>query len=128
MPKPRPQTPRQIFTTALADWQRAWTTHARHDRRAATAGYATATGQAHLAAITTIATRIAALESKIAQTPANNRAELRIKITILSLDGQIREEFQSSILEDALRIPARLCQRAGIDRYLTFYNGRRPHS
>ena len=38
MPKPRPQTPRKIFTTALADWQRAWTAHAHHDRRAASAG------------------------------------------------------------------------------------------
>ena len=88
MPKPRPQTPRQIFTTALADWQRAWTTHARHDRRAATAGFVTATGRAHLAAMSAISTRITAIESQIAQTPARNRAELQIKIAILSLDGQ----------------------------------------
>ena len=106
MPKPRPQTPRKIFTTALADWQRAWTAHAHHDRRAATAGFSTSTGQAHLAAMSTIATRITAIETQMAQTPANNRAELRIKITILSIDGQIREEFQSSILEDAMRMIA----------------------
>ena len=106
MPQPRSQTPRDIFTTALADWQRAWTTHARHDRRAASAGFATATGHAHLAAMTTIATRITAIEGRIAQTPANNLAELHIKITILSLDGLIRPEFQSSILEDAMRMIA----------------------
>ena len=40
MPQPRSQTPRDIFTTALADWQRAWTAHAHHDRRAARAGFA----------------------------------------------------------------------------------------
>ncbi|MTH33558.1 hypothetical protein GL279_02970 [Paracoccus limosus] len=104
MPKPRPQTPRQIFTTALADWQRAWTTHARHDRRGASAGYTTPTGQAHLAAMTDLATRIAAIEAQIAKTPVRNLAELQIKIAMLSLDGQIREEFQSSILEDAMRM------------------------
>lgn len=106
MPKPRPQTPRRIFITALADWQRAWTTHARHDRRGASAGYTTPTGQAHLAAMTTLATRIMTIEAQIAQTPANNRAELQIKIKILSLDGQIREEFQTSVLEDAMRMIA----------------------
>ncbi len=106
MPDPRTQTPRGIFITALADWQRAWISHAHHDRRAATAGFTTPTGQAHLAAMTDLATRITATETQIAQTPANNRAELRIKITILSLDGEIREEFQSSILEDAMRMIA----------------------
>ena len=104
MPKPRPQTPRKIFTTALADWQRAWTTHARHDRRGASAGYTTPTGQAHLAAMSDLSTSITAIEGRIAQTTANNRAELHIKITILSLDGLIRPEFQSSILEDAMRM------------------------
>ncbi|TRW97862.1 hypothetical protein FNJ84_10340 [Paracoccus sp. M683] len=104
MSKTRPQTPRKIFTTALADWQRAWTTHADHDRRAASAGFATATGQAHLTAMSAISTRIMTIESHIALIPANNRAELQIKITILSLDGQIRPEFQSSILEDAMRM------------------------
>ena len=104
MPNPRPQTPRKIFTTALADWQRAWTTHARHDRRAASAGFATATGRAHLAAMTDLASRIATIETQIAQTPANNRAELQIKIAMLSLDGQIREEFQKLVLDDALRM------------------------
>ena len=106
MPNPRPQTPRKIFTTALADWQRAWVTHARHDRRAASVGYATRTGQAHLTAMADLSTRIADIESQIAQTPANNCAELRSKITILSLDGLIRPEFQSSILEDAMRMIA----------------------
>ena len=106
MPKPRPQTPRQIFTTALADWQRAWTTHARHDRRAASAGYATATGQAHLAAMTNLATRIMTIEAQIAETPANSRAELQIKIAILSLDGQIRPEFQKTVLDDAMHMIA----------------------
>ena len=37
---------------------------------------------------------------------ANNLAELHIKITILSLDGLIRPEFQSCILEDAMRMVA----------------------
>ena len=99
-----PKTPRSLFTTALADWQRAWTTHAHHERRAATAGYATATGRAHLAAMTDLASRIATIETQIAQTPANNRAELQIKIAMLSLDGQIREEFRQAALNDALRI------------------------
>ncbi len=104
MPQPRSQTPRHIFTTALADWQRAWSHHANHDRRAATAGFATPTGRAHLAAMTDISTSIDAIETKIAQTPANNRAELQIKITILYLDGQIREEFQKTVLDDAMRM------------------------
>ena len=106
MSKTRPQTPRKIFTTALADWQRAWTTHARHDRRGASAGFATATGQAHLTAMSAISTRIMTIEAQITETSANNRAELHIKITLLSLDGQIRPEFQSSILEDAMRMIA----------------------
>ena len=104
MSKTRPQTPRGMFIIALADWQRAWTTHADHDRRAASAGFATATGQAHLTAMSAISTRIMTIESHNALIPANNRAELQIKITILSLDGQIRPEFQSSILEDAMRM------------------------
>ena len=33
-----------------------------------------------------------------------NRAELQIKITLLSLDGQIRPEFQKLVLDDALRM------------------------
>ena len=94
MPQPRSQTPRDIFTTALADWQRAWTTHARHDRRAASA------------AMTTIATRITAIENHIARNPANTRAELQIKIAILSLDGQVRPEFQKTVLDDAMRMIA----------------------
>ena len=106
MPQPRSQTPRHIFTTALADWQRAWSHHANHDRRAATAGFTTPTGQAHLAAMSDLSTSITAIEGRIAQTPANNLAELHIKITLLSLDGQIRPEFQSSILEDAMRMIA----------------------
>ena len=36
MPKPLSQTPRGMFIIALADWQRAWTTHADHDRHART--------------------------------------------------------------------------------------------
>ena len=47
MPKPLSQTPRGMFIIALADWQRAWTDHTDHDRRAASAGFATATGRAH---------------------------------------------------------------------------------
>ena len=106
MPQPRSQTPRDIFTTALADWQRAWTTHARHDRRAASAGFATATGHAHLAAMSDLSTSITAIEGRIAQTPANNLAELHIKIAILSLDGQVRPEFQKTVLDDAMRMIA----------------------
>mgnify|MGYP006955237357 CR=1 FL=1 len=104
MPKPRPQTPRKIFTTALADWQGAWTDHADHDRRAASTGFTTPTGQAHLAAMTTIATRITAIENHIARNPANNRAGLQIKIAILSLDGRVRPEFQKTVLDDAMRM------------------------
>ena len=106
MPQPRSQTPRHIFTTALADWQRAWTAHAHHDRRAASAGFATATGRAHFTAMSDLSTSITVIEGRIAQTPANTLAELHIKITILSLDGLIRPEFQSSILEDAMRMVA----------------------
>lgn len=104
MSQPRPQTPRRLFPTALADWQRAWTDYTRHDRRAATAGFATPTGRAHLAVMSDIATRIATIETQIAQTQAHNRAELIIKITILSIDGTIRPEFQSAILDDAMRM------------------------
>ena len=106
MPKPLSQTPRGMFIIALADWQRAWTDHADHDRRAASAGFATATGRAHFTAMADLSTRIADIEGRIAETSANNRAELHIKITLLSLDGQIRPEFQSSILEDAMRMIA----------------------
>ena len=106
MPKPLSQTPRGMFIIALADWQRAWTDHADHDRRAASAGFATATGQAHLAAMTDLATRIAAIEAQIAKTPVRNRAELQIKIAILSLDGQVRPEFQKTVLDDAMRMIA----------------------
>ena len=106
MPKPLSQTPRGMFIIALADWQRAWTDHADHDRRAASAGFATATGRAHFTAMADLSTRIADIEGRIAQTTANNRAELHIKITLLSLDGQIRPEFQSSILENAMRMIA----------------------
>ena len=106
MPKPRSQTPHSLFTAALADWQRAWTAHAHHDRRAASAGFATATGQAHLTAMSAISTRIMTIEAQITETSANNRAELQIKIAILSLDGQVRPEFQKTVLDDAMRMIA----------------------
>ena len=106
MPQPRSQTPRDIFTTALADWQGAWTDHADHDRRAASAGFATATGRTHFTAMADLSTRIADIEGRIAQTTANNRAELHIKIAILSLDGQVRPEFQKTVLDDAMRMIA----------------------
>ncbi len=44
-PTPGPKPRAKHLITALADWQRAWTTHADHDRRAASAGFATPTGQ-----------------------------------------------------------------------------------
>ena len=106
MPKPLSQTPRGMFIIALADWQRAWTDHADHDRRAASAGFATATGQAHLTAMSAISTRIMTIEAQITETSANNRAELQIKIAILSLDGQVRPEFQKTVLDDAMRMIA----------------------
>ena len=106
MPKPLSQTPRGMFIIALADWQRAWTTHARHDRRGASAGYATETGRAHLTAMTDLATHIMTIEAQITETSANNRAELQIKIIILSLDGQVRPEFQKTVLDDAMRMIA----------------------
>ncbi|WP_189654787.1 MULTISPECIES: hypothetical protein [Paracoccus] len=44
--------------------------------------------------------RIDEIEASLAKTPARTRAELRIKIEVLSLDGALRPEFLDSVRED----------------------------
>ena len=48
--------------------------------------------------------RIDEIEARLAKTPARTRAELRIKIEVLSLDGALRPEFQDDIIADVERL------------------------
>ena len=48
--------------------------------------------------------RIDEIEASLAKTPARTRAELRIKIEILSLDGALRPEFQDAVRADVERL------------------------
>ena len=46
------------------------------------------------------------LETGLAARPSGNLAELRLKIALLSLDGQLRPEFEAGVLADAMRLLA----------------------
>ena len=48
--------------------------------------------------------RIDEIEASLAKTPARTRAELRIKIEVLSLDGALRPEFLDDIIADVERL------------------------
>jgi hypothetical protein len=48
--------------------------------------------------------RIDEIEASLAKTPARTRAELRIKIEVLSLDGALRPELQDAVMADVERM------------------------
>ena len=93
------------FLTTRSALEQAWSDHAACDRRAAEAGFAaTDAGRAAMAEMDRIQHRIRDLETGLAARPAGNPAELRLKIALLSLDGQLRPEFEAGVLADALRL------------------------
>ena len=99
------QPPRAAFRTARRAWHRAWRRYAALDRRAAACGFdATEPGRAALARMDATLRRIDRIETALARTPARTRAELRIKIEVLSLDGMIRPEFLGDIIADVERL------------------------
>ena len=96
---------RPAFQTAQRAWHRAWQRYRAQDQRAAACGFeASADGRAALAAMDATLRRIDRIETALARTPARTRAELRIKIEILSLDGALRPEFQDDIIADVERL------------------------
>ncbi|WP_196216702.1 hypothetical protein [Paracoccus shanxieyensis] len=101
-----PEIDRAFLTTRSALAQ-AWSDHAACDAHAAEAGFAASEeGRAAMAEMDRIQHRIRDLEIGLAARPAGNLAELRLKIALLSLDGQLRPEFEAGVLADALRLLA----------------------
>ena len=99
------QPPRAAFRKARRAWHRTWQRYRAQDQRAAACGFdASADGRAALAAMDATLRRIDRIETALARTPARTRAELRIKIEILSLDGALRPEFQDDIIADVERL------------------------
>ena len=95
------------FLTTRSALEQAWSDHAVCDRRAAAAGFAASDeGRAAMAEMDQLQHRIRDLETGLAARPAGNLAELRLKIALLSLDGQLRPEFEADVLADALRLLA----------------------
>ena len=95
------------FLNAKATLEQAWSDHAAWDHRAAAVGFAASDeGRAAMAEMDRIQHRIRDLETGLAARPAGNPAELRLKIALLSLDGQLRPEFEAGVLADALRLLA----------------------
>ena len=95
------------FPTTQAALEQAWSEYAACDRRAAEAGFAaTDAGRAAMAEMGRIQHRISDLETGLAARPSGNLAELRLKIALLSLDGQLRPEFEAGVLADAMRLLA----------------------
>ena len=95
------QPPRAAFRTARRAWHRAWQRYRAQDQRAAACGFETTEpGRAALARMDALLVRIDEIEASLAKTPARTRAELRIKIEVLSLDGALRPEFLDSVRED----------------------------
>ena len=95
------------FLTTRSALAQAWSDHAAWDHRAAAAGFAASDeGRAAMAEMDRIQHRIRDLETGLAARPAGNPAELRLKIALLSLDGQLRPEFEAGVLADALRLLA----------------------
>ena len=96
---------RPAFQTAQRAWHRAWQRYRAQDQRAAACGFETTEpGRAALARMDALLVRIDEIEGTLAQTPARTRAELRIKIEILSLDGALRPEFLDDIIADVERL------------------------
>ena len=95
------------FLTTRSALEQAWSDHAVCDRRAAAAGFAASDeGRAAMAEMDQLQHRIRDLETGLAARPAGNLAELRLKIALLSLDGQLRPEFEAGVLADAMRLLA----------------------
>lgn len=95
------QPPRAAFRKARRAWQR----YRAQDQRAAACGFdATEPGRAALARMDALLVRIDEIEASLAKTPARTRAELRIKIEVLSLDGALRPEFLDDIIADVERM------------------------
>ena len=102
---PTAAPPRPAFRTAQRAWHRAWQRYRAQDQRAAACGFETTEpGRAALARMDALLVRIDEIEGTLAQTPARTRAELRIKIEILSLDGALRPEFQDAVMADVERM------------------------
>ena len=98
---PAAAPPRPAFQTAQRAWHRAWQRYRAQDQRAAACGFdATEPGRAALARMDALLVRIDEIEASLAKTPARTRAELRIKIEVLSLDGALRPEFLDAVRED----------------------------
>ena len=97
----------RAFLTTRSVLAQAWSDHAACDHRAAAAGFAASDdGRAAMAEMDRIQHRIRDLETGLAARPAGNLAELRLKIALLSLDGQLRPEFEAGVLADAMRLLA----------------------
>ena len=95
------------FLTTRSALEQAWSYHAACDARAAAAGFAASDeGRAVMAEMDRIQHRIRDLETGLAARPSGNLAELRLKIALLSLDGQLRPEFEAGVLADAMRLLA----------------------
>ena len=95
------------FLTTRSALEQAWSDHAAWDHRAAAVGFAASDeGRAAMAEMDRIQHRIRDLETGLAARPAGNLAELRLKIALLSLDGQLRPEFEAGVLADAMRLLA----------------------
>ena len=102
---PTAAPPRPAFRTAQRAWHRAWQRYRAQDQRAAACGFETTEpGCAALARMDALLVRIDEIEATLAQTPARTRAELRIKIEMLSLDGALRPEFLDDIIADVERL------------------------
>lgn len=95
------------FLTTRSALEQAWSDHAVCDARAAAAEFsASDEGRAAMAEMDRIQHRIRDLEAGLAARPSGNLAELRLKIALLSLDGQLRPEFEAGVLADAMRLLA----------------------
>lgn len=93
------------FLKARSQLEQAWADHAVCDLRAAAAGFATRDeGRAAMAEMDRIQHRIRDIETALVARLAGNLAELRIKIAMLSIDGQLRPEFEPAVLDDAMRL------------------------
>ena len=102
---PTAAPPRPAFRTAQRAWHRAWQRYRAQDQISAAHRFdATEPGRSALAAMDALLVRIDEIEARLAKTPARTRAELRIKIEVLSLDGALRPEFQDAVMADVERM------------------------
>ncbi|GLC62650.1 hypothetical protein PLESTB_001923900 [Pleodorina starrii] len=86
-------------------WHRAWQRYRAQDQISAAHRFETTEPAApHWPGWMALLVRIDEIEASLAKTPARTRAELRIKIAILSLDGALRPEFQDAVRADVERL------------------------